>query len=106
LQLSRQADQEVAQVLRAYVARVADLKKDRRFRYVTLFRNQGSAAGPDFDHPHTQITATPFIPRRIGYELRSSKRYFEMKERCLVCDIVRQERSEEHTSELQSRSDL
>ena len=95
LQLSRQADQEVAQVLRAFVARVADLKKDRRFRYVTLFRNQGSAAGPDFDHPHTQITATPFIPRRIGYELRSSKRYFEMKERCLVCDIVRQELTEQ-----------
>lgn len=89
--LSHLEDDDVAQVLRAYVSRVTDLKKDRRFRYVTVFRNQGAAAGQDFDHPHTQITATPFNPRRVGYELRSSRRYYEMKERCLVCDIVRQE---------------
>lgn len=86
-----QADEGLAQVLHAYVSRMADLKKDRRFRYVTVFRNQGAAAGQDFDHPHSQITATPFIPRRVGYELRSSRRYFEHKERCLLCDIVRQE---------------
>jgi UDPglucose--hexose-1-phosphate uridylyltransferase len=91
LQLSRQGDEDVAQVLRAYVSRIRDLKKDRRFRYVTVFRNQGAAAGQDLAHPHSQITATPFIPRRVGYELRSTKRYFEQKERCLICDILRQE---------------
>src|SRR5579884_3407916 len=70
LPLSQQTDENVAQVLRAYVSRIADLKKDRRFRYVTVFRNQGKAAGQDLTHPHSEITATPFIPRRIGYELR------------------------------------
>jgi UDPglucose--hexose-1-phosphate uridylyltransferase len=91
LTLSQQDDEHVAQVLRAWVARVADLKRDRRFRYVTLFRNQGSQAGQDLEHPHSQITATPFIPRRVGYELRSAQKYFELKERCLVCDISKQE---------------
>ncbi len=91
LPLSRQPDEHVAQVIRAYVSRVADLKKDRRFRYVTVFRNQGEPAGQDFEHPHTQITATPFIPRRVGYELRSSQRYYQLKERCLICDILKQE---------------
>ncbi len=91
MRLSHQADEDFAQVMRAYVSRVRDLKKDPRFRFVTIFRNQGGAAGQDFGHPHSQITATPFIPRRVGYELRSSKRYFEQKERCLFCDIVRQE---------------
>lgn len=95
LPLSRQPDEHVAQVLRAYVSRVADLKKDRRFRYVTLFRNQGTAAGQDFEHPHTQITATPFIPRRVGYELRSAQRYYKLKERCLFCDIIQQELMEQ-----------
>jgi len=91
LPLSQQSDEHVAQVLRAYVSRIGDLKKDRRFRYVTVFRNQGTLAGQDLDHPHSQIAATPFIPRRLVYELRSALRYFELKERCLFCDIVKQE---------------
>lgn len=89
--LSQQSDEHVAQVLRAFVTRIEDLKRDRRFRYITVFRNQGSLAGQDLEHPHSQITATPFIPRRVGYELRSARRYFELKERCLLCDAVRQE---------------
>jgi UDPglucose--hexose-1-phosphate uridylyltransferase len=91
LQLSRLTEENVAQVLRAYIARVIDLKKDRRFKYVTVFRNHGALGGGEFEHPHSEITATPFIPRRVGYELRSSFRYFELKERCLICDIAGQE---------------
>ncbi len=91
LRLSRQSDENVAQVLRAFVSRLVDLKKDRRFRYVSVFRNQGKLAGQEPDHPHSQITATPFIPRRVVYELRSLQRYFAVKERCLICDIAQQE---------------
>ena len=91
LPLSQQSVEHVALVLQAYATRSSDLRKDRRFRYVNVFRNQGALAGQDLEHPHSQIIATPFIPRRVGYELRSTKRYFEMKERCLICDCVRQE---------------
>jgi len=91
LRLAQQSDENVAQVLRAFVSRIADLKKDRRFRYVSVFRNQGEQAGRNSDHPHSQIIATPFIPRRLVYELRSLQRYFALKERCLLCDIAQQE---------------
>ena len=91
MRLSQQSDENVAQVLRAFVSRLIDLKKDRRFRYVSVFRNQGKLAGQDPDHPHSQIAATPFIPRRVVYELRSLQRYFSLKERCLLCDIAQQE---------------
>ncbi len=91
LPLTLQKDEDLAQVLRAYVSRVTDLKKDRRFRYISVFRNQGEAAGQDLEHPHSQIVATPFIPRRVVYELRSVVRYFELKDRCLLCDIIQQE---------------
>ena len=93
--ISSQSDENVAQVLRAAVSRIADLKKDRRFRYITFFRNHGERAGQTLEHPHSQITATPFIPRRLVYELRSSLRYFELKERCLLCDVVKQELSQQ-----------
>jgi len=91
LQLSQQPDEQVAQVLRAYTSRLIDLKKDRRFRYVSVYRNQGTLKGQAPAHPHTEITATPFIPRRYVYELRSLQRHYAAKERCLLCDIARQE---------------
>jgi UDPglucose--hexose-1-phosphate uridylyltransferase len=89
--LAELGDDNVAQVLRACASRITDLKKDRRFRYVTAFRNQGELAGQDPEHPHSEITATTFIPRRVGYELRSAQRYFKLKERCMFCDLVQQE---------------
>lgn len=95
LRLSLQRPENVAQVLRAFVSRLVDLKKDRRFRYVSVFRNQGKLAGQDPDHPHSQIAATPFIPRRVVYELRSLQRYYSVKERCLICDIAQQEVSKQ-----------
>jgi UDPglucose--hexose-1-phosphate uridylyltransferase len=91
LQFADLSDDQVIQALRAYVARIADLKKDLRFRYVTLFRNVGPEAGQELDHPHSEITATPFIPRRSAYELRAALAHYEIKERCLFCDIVKQE---------------
>lgn len=95
LPLAQQSEEHLGQVLRAWVSRIGDLKKDRRFRYVTVFRNQGALAGQEFEHPHSQITATPFIPRRVIYELRSAQRHFDLKERCLFCDILKQELSQQ-----------
>jgi len=95
LSLSRQSDEHVAQVLRAYATRIVDLKKDRRLRHVIVFRNQGRAAGQDFEHPYSEITATPFIPRRVGYKLRWSQRHYAVKERCLACDVLKQELAEQ-----------
>jgi len=89
--LTELSDENVAQVLRAYASRINDLKKDLRFRYITVFRNQGELAGQDLRHPHSEVTATTFIPRRVGYELRAAQRYFMLKERCIFCDVVHQE---------------
>ena len=91
--LSRLSADHIALVLQAYVVRLVDLKRDPRFRYISVFRDQGLQAGQDLSHPHSQITAMPFIPRHVVYELRSSHQHFEMKERCLFCDIIQQELS-------------
>jgi UDPglucose--hexose-1-phosphate uridylyltransferase len=89
--LSHLSDQDVAHVVRAYVSRITDLKKDCRFRYITVFRNQGTLAGQDLEHPHSQIAAIPFLPRRVANELRTYQNYFKLKERCILCDISAQE---------------
>ena len=91
LPLAQFSDDQATQALRAYATRITDLKKDLRFRCVTLFQNVGPEAGQDLEHPHSEITATPFIPRRLAYELRAGQGHYRNKERCLFCDIVKQE---------------
>jgi UDPglucose--hexose-1-phosphate uridylyltransferase len=89
--LSQFADEEIERVLWVWTARTADLKKDPRFKYVSVFKNQGTEAGEEWPHAHSEIAATMFVPRRIKYELNASHEWFHDKERCVFCDMVRQE---------------
>ena len=89
--LSQFSDEEMDRVLWVWASRIADLKKDKRFKYVSVFKNQGALAGEEWPHAHSQVTATIFVPRRIKYELSSSHEWFKDKERCIFCDMVRQE---------------
>jgi len=82
----------VADVLLAYRDRVVDLKKDPRFEYILVFKNHGAAAGASLEHPHSQLIATPIIPIMVSEELNGSSQYYRMKERCVWCDILHQER--------------
>jgi len=81
----------VIHVLEAYRDRIADLKKDPRLRYVLVFKNHGVAAGASLEHSHSQIIALPIIPRRVAEEIEGAKNYFNYKDRCVFCDIIRQE---------------
>jgi len=89
--LSQMTDEQIEFVLTAYTMRLVDLKRDARFKYVAVFKNFGTLAGEEWPHSHSQLTATTFVPRRILYELRASRSWYEEKERCVFCDIVRQE---------------
>src|SRR6266571_3734268 len=74
----------------AFRERVLDLKKDPRLAYVLVFKNHGEAAGASLEHPHSQLIATPIIPIMVAEELTGSAQYFQMKERCVWCDMLRQ----------------
>ncbi len=87
--------QAVALVLLTYAQRIEDLKRDFRFRYICVFKNVGTPAGQHIAHPHSELAATPFIPRRLLYELRTCREYYELKERCVFCDILQQELRQE-----------
>jgi len=89
--LSGAPEADISHLLECWAWRIDDLKNDTRFKYITVFKNQGEVAGQQIKHPHTELTATTFIPRRILYELRASQEYYRMKERCVLCDIENQE---------------
>jgi UDPglucose--hexose-1-phosphate uridylyltransferase len=89
--LAQMSDEEIERVLEAYALRILDLKRDARFKYVTVFKNEGPQAGEEWTHAHSQITATTFVPRRILYELRAAREWYRERERCVLCDILSQE---------------
>ncbi len=61
--LSQLSDEEIDRVLSVWVTRIADLKKDTRLKYVSVFKNQGELAGEEWPHAHSEITGTIFVPR-------------------------------------------
>ena len=97
--------EHLTQVLTAYRERVMDLHRDRRLRYVLIFKNHGAKAGATLEHTHTQLIATPIIPKILQEELDGSRRYFELKERCVFCDIVQQETAETNGRRMVLQSD-
>ncbi|MFH0781591.1 MAG: galactose-1-phosphate uridylyltransferase [Pseudomonadota bacterium] len=82
---------EMALVFRAHKERIIDLEKDSRFKYVMVFKNHGQAAGASLEHSHSQLIALPILPRMIVSELEGAKSHYNYKERCIFCDIIRQE---------------
>jgi UDPglucose--hexose-1-phosphate uridylyltransferase len=91
LTLATMSDAAIEQVLWAFQERVRDLKQDRRFRYIIVFKNHGAAAGASLDHSHSQLIALPIVPREVRDEIDGAKAHFASKERCVFCDILRQE---------------
>jgi UDPglucose--hexose-1-phosphate uridylyltransferase len=90
-QLWNASGAEIEQFLLLVAQRIQDLKQDSRLKYISVFKNYGATAGQEFEHPSSELTATTFVPRRVLYELRAGREYFEAKERCVFCDIISQE---------------
>ena len=81
----------IEEIIWSYRDRTIEIRKDPRLEYVMIFKNHLREAGASLDHPHSQIIATPIIPRRVQEELDGAQRYYEYKERCVFCDIIAQE---------------
>lgn len=81
----------IEDVLWAFRDRMLDLRKDPRFRYILIFKNHGRAAGASLEHTHSQLIALPIVPRSVQEQVQGAKQYYEYKERCIYCDIIRQE---------------
>lgn len=83
----------IEDVLWAFRDRIVDLKRDRRFRYILVFKNHGRAAGATLDHTHSQLIALPVVPTSVIAELQGCLAHYQQKERCIYCDVIRQELS-------------
>jgi len=87
-------DREVALVFSMAIRRSLDLMRDKRFKYIMIFKNYGHEAGASIEHPHSQIIALPMVPKNVMEEIKGAQNYFDYRERCLFCDILLQEKEE------------
>ncbi len=60
-------------------------------KYVSIFRNHGKEAGASLSHAHSQIIATPMVPKLILDELDASARFNKEKKGCAFCSIIEKE---------------
>ena len=79
---------EIENIISMLCRRAIDLTKDKRFKYIMIFKNYGPSAGASLEHPHTQIIALPMVPKNALEEIKGSEDYFEYRERCIFCDII------------------
>lgn len=88
------APHHYAIALEAVQARIKDLRNDQRLRSFSWFREWYCNGGGSIPHPHSQLIASAIIPLGLKNELDAAREYFNYKERCLFCDMIRQEKSD------------
>jgi len=85
-------EEHISKVITCYIDRMVDLERDQRFKYVLLFKNYGWVAGAGRTmHSRSQLIATPVTPKRVKEELAGSQKYYDYHERCVFCDLIKQE---------------
>jgi UDPglucose--hexose-1-phosphate uridylyltransferase len=87
-------NEEIEKIISMCCKRALDLIKDKRLKYIMVFKNYGPAAGASLEHPHTQLIALPMVPKNVMEEIVGAQEYFGYRERCLFCDMIRQEKEE------------
>lgn len=103
-QMADLKQEELVDIIRAFKMRSLDLRGDKRLKYTLIFKNYGLSAGASLEHTHSQLIALPIIPKRVQEELRGAQRYFEFRDRCAYCDMVRQELQDEERMVCENRS--
>lgn len=83
--------EQISLVIKGYIERYNEIKKDKSIKYIQIFKNSGKRAGASLVHPHSQLIATPIVPYTIYEELKGAEEYFKFKDRCVFCDMIHQE---------------
>src|SRR5271157_2205487 len=86
--LATMEPRQIEKILQAYRERLIDLEKDQRFQQFLILKNY---PGIFNRHPHSHILAMPVIPQRIDEEVWGTLDYYQRKERCIFCDIIKEE---------------
>ena len=93
--LAQVSEPHFVHVLELFRDRILDLKQDRRLRCVSIFKDQHPPSASLRGHAHSQVLGTPVLPHLLEIEFRWSRAHFLKHERCIYCDALQQELSQD-----------
>ncbi|MEW6328923.1 MAG: galactose-1-phosphate uridylyltransferase [Candidatus Micrarchaeota archaeon] len=93
--LSELSTPHIKKVLDMYASRVLALHKDKKIKYVLIFKNEGEEGGASLSHTHTQLIALAQIPPVIEDEIRAQKKFKRSHKKCALCELAKKEKNSE-----------
>ena len=85
--LAELSTDQMTTIVRAWGARVRDLREDDRLEYALVFKNRGADAGATLEHAHSQLIAIPFVPPFVREELEGAHQHWADHDRCPFCHV-------------------
>jgi len=81
----------ILDVLDVFRMRIGAIEENFHYQYVQVFKNKGKEAGASLSHPHSQIVATPIVPKRVKEEVYGAERLFRANRECVFCRTIAEE---------------
>ncbi len=72
----------------------AELRQDETIKYVYIFENKGDLVGVTMPHPHGQVYAFPYIPKKLETEFAAANEHHQATGNCLFCEALAQEKQD------------
>ncbi len=91
VELAALPESHIADILRVYGARVRALQRDKKIRYILVFKNNGGRAGASINHAHSQIFASQYVPPHIVTRRKRAEEYMITHNRDYYSDLLVQE---------------
>lgn len=82
---------QIEKLIEMWVDRTKELQKYEFIKYIYIFENRGQEVGATLSHPHGQIYAFPFIPKRINAKIRGMEKWFYEYNECPICKVIEEE---------------
>ncbi|KAG0346454.1 galactose-1-phosphate uridyl transferase [Podila humilis] len=104
--LADMSEQEIMPVIDAWIDTYEMLKHKPHINHVQIFENKGAIMGCSNPHPHGQAWSTEDIPQESAQELDNMTQYHEKYHRCMLCDYVRTETTQNVSSSYSSSASV
>lgn len=78
----------IADLLRVYGRRVRALQRDKKIRYILVFKNNGGQAGASINHAHSQIFASAYVPPHVVTRRKRAQEYRVVNGRDYYNDLL------------------
>lgn len=67
---------QVEEILFAYRTRFRELRETSAWKAIIIFKNHGERTGTSLVHPHSQLVATPIVPRDVRLRFEVAQEYY------------------------------